>query len=172
MGRLLCWFLLVEALPWTRRSPESMEPWTGSPVELQRLRLSYPVAELLRRRRSNAQLNFADRLYERATADSVPEEGGEARGAQNPSRPSEQYQTFSEPVRNVIDHRSRLLQKEVVVLSPGPTQKWLTFGLIDDLFRLKGLHFPILADVSGGANFLDELRTRLPPHRLFDLTRM
>ena len=64
------------------------------------------------------------------------------------------------------------MDKEVFILSPGSSQMKLTLNLIDQLFRLKGLFIPILTDISGCENFVEKLRTRLSPHRLFNMMQL
>lgn len=120
----------------------------------------------LRGMRPNVRLTFVDLLHERSHP-----AGGEASG-EGPGQREEEYQTFSERVRNVVDFKTRMAGKQVFVLAPNNTQRRLTMMLVDQLYRLKGLDAAIFADVSGCQSFVDVLRTRIPPHRLFDLTAL
>jgi hypothetical protein len=138
------------------------------------------IATRLRAISPNASLTFVDRLHEgaeRGTAKPVPDqatkepEGAKGKDGRN-AKDQKEYQTFSERVRNVIEYREHLEHKRVFVLSPSSTQRALTLNLIDRLFSLKGLSTPILVDISGCETFLPALRTRLPPHRLFNLNTM
>ena len=124
----------------------------------------------LRGIRSNLRMNYVDTLFEGTLEDAAPaeEKVGPPRPPEGPKR-SEDYQTFSERVRNVIQARDLLVAKDVFVISPANTQERLTISVIDQLFRLRGLAQPIFADISGCPSFVDTLRTRLPPHRLFNL---
>ncbi len=122
----------------------------------------------LRGLRPNTELNFVHRLFERSVAP-PPVEGEEAAPDAAPGRKKEDYQTFSERVRNVIEYRRRLMEKEVFVLSPGRSQGRLTINVLDQLFRLKGLFVALLVDASNAEEFIGQLRTRLPPHRLFSI---
>ncbi|MBI3993431.1 MAG: hypothetical protein HY342_09160, partial [Candidatus Lambdaproteobacteria bacterium] len=127
----------------------------------------------LRGIRSNVRLNFVDTLFEGTLDDEAPaeEDGAPPRPPEGPRR-SEDYQTFSERVRNVIQARDLLVAKDVYVISPANTQERLTVSVIDQLFRLRGLFLPIFADVSGCPAFEDTLRARLPPHRLFNMSEL
>jgi hypothetical protein len=58
------------------------------------------------------------------------------------------------------------------VVAPNNTQRQLAVGVIDQLYRLKGVHTAIFVDVSGCTDLLDALRTRIPAHRLFDLNAL
>jgi hypothetical protein len=128
----------------------------------------------LKQLRSNLDLYFVHRLYERAAADRAAAEAEEeeGEGAQAKRSAQEQFQTFTERVRNVIEARRRITRKSVFVVSPGSSQRRLTLTLIDQLFGLKGLYTPVLTDIAGCANFVDDLRTRLPPHRMFNMNRI
>ncbi|MBI4082701.1 MAG: hypothetical protein HY423_08835 [Candidatus Lambdaproteobacteria bacterium] len=135
-----------------------------------RLRLIHPTIPL----------TFVQRLHEQQVA---PDEPGaappqaeataeDAAGEEAAATGSKEYQTFSERVRNVIELKERLTKKEVFVLSPSNTQARTTLAVIERLYRLKGLFVPILCDVSGCESFVDDLRARLPPHRLFNLNQL
>jgi hypothetical protein len=126
------------------------------------------IATRLRAMRPQASLTFVDRLCEGAERAQAVESGGEAPG----SKDAKEFQTFSERVRNVIDCREKLEGKQVFALSPANTQRALTLNLIDRIFALKGLATPVLVDVSGCESFVPALRSRLPPHRLFNLNAL
>ena len=133
------------------------------------------IATRLKTIRPESQLIFVDRLHEgseRSQNSSDGEEEDEPKQASVKDGKEKEFQTFSERMRNVIGYRERLAGKEVFVLSPSNTQRALTLSLIDRIFALKGLFTPILVDVSGCQSFVPLLRTRLPPHRLFDLNRL
>jgi hypothetical protein len=83
-----------------------------------------------------------------------------------------EFQTFSERVRQCIEFRQRMGRKRVVILSPANTQKALTLNLIDQLFRLKGLYLTVMVDLSSADSFAGDLLSRVPPHRLFDLSAL
>lgn len=126
----------------------------------------------LRKVRPATDLGFGQVLYERTAK--VPQSSEEEADATSTDlgQKKEQFQTFSERARNVIQYRRHVQSKAVFVLSPGNTQRRLTINVIDQLFRLKGIFTPVLADISGCEVFVDELRTRLPPHRLFDMNQL
>lgn len=138
------------------------------------------VSMRFRTRHPSLTLTFVDTLHERAQPPPPREEGGSgsdtATGPQQPeaghaTREAE-FQTFSDRVREVVRFRETLAGKDVFVLSPNNPQRQLTLGVLDALYRLKGVHTAVFADISGCQAFLDELRTRVPPHRLFDLTAL
>jgi hypothetical protein len=120
----------------------------------------------LRAIRPDAALVFVDRLWEGAEQAAHPKPG-EDEGPRKEKKERE-FQTFSERVRNVIATREHLEGKHVFVLSPANTQRALTMNLIDRLFSLKGLDTPILVDIASCEAIVPALRTRLPPHRLFN----
>jgi len=128
------------------------------------------VAIRLRAQRANTPLTFAQQLFERGQAEPPPE--GDEAAAEERRTGTENYQTFSERVRNIIELREQLGAKQVFVISPANTQHRITITVIDRLFRLKGLDVPIFADISRCESFVDALRRRLPPHRLFNLNRL
>lgn len=123
----------------------------------------------LRQVRPATDLGFVQQLYGKGVKlpDTAEEENEAATQIQG--QKADQHQTFTERAQSVIQYRRHLLTKSVFVLSPGPKQRDLTISVIDQLARLKGLFTPILADISNCEVFLDDLRTRLPPHRLFNL---
>ncbi len=126
------------------------------------------VAMKLREMHPHLKPTFVDLLFEKRAPAPGPA-GGEDR-EDSPGGPSvEVYQTFSERVRNVVEIRQRLEQKQVFVMSPAHTQKQLTLTLIDHIHRFKGMLTPVFIDVTHCAAFINELRARIPPYRLFDL---
>jgi hypothetical protein len=124
----------------------------------------------LRGIRPEAALVFVDRLWEGAERAAQPQ-AGENGDARNEKKQRE-FQTFSERVRNVVETREHLEGKRVFVLSPANTQRALTINLIDRIFSLKGLDTPILVDIAACEAIVPALRTRLPPHRLFNRNEM
>jgi len=129
----------------------------------------------LRAIRNDAKLNFVDHLFEGRIAESAaedePGQGGEAT-AQPGSEKKQEFQTYTDRVRNVIESRELLSGKAAFVFSPINTQARLTLSVMDQLFRLRGLFVPIFVDISGCGAFEDQLRRRLPPHRLFDMNAL
>ncbi|MCH8074619.1 MAG: hypothetical protein IIC64_02245 [SAR324 cluster bacterium] len=102
-----------------------------------------------------------------------PEEEGENKKVETVKSGSiESYQTFSERVRNVVEVRERLDRKKAFVMSPAHTQRQLTLNLLDHLQRLKGMQIPIFIDVSLCQAYVNDLRTRVPPYRLFTLSSL
>ena len=131
------------------------------------------IAMRLRSMHPNLRLTFVNRLFEQVhPALRSSGEKGESVEAQQELAKREEYQTFSERVRNVIEYRERLEKKRIIVMAPGNTQRQLTMTLLDQLHRLKGVHTPIFADISGCAGFVDQLRTRIPPYRLFNMNAL
>ncbi len=130
------------------------------------------IAMQLRAMRPNVRLTFVDLLHEHAHPAPRARSRSEAAREGRPRAGGEDYQTFSERVRNVIGFRERLAGKRVFVMSPANPQRQLTLMLLEQLYRLKGLHTPIFADVSGCQSFVDQLQTRIPPHRLFELNAL
>ncbi len=128
------------------------------------------IAMRLRSMHPNLRLTFVNRLFEQVhpTLRSSSGEGDSVETEQEKAK-REEYQTFSERVRNVVEYRERLERKQVIVMSPSNTQRQLTLTLLDQLYRLKGVHAPIFADISGCGSFVDQLRTRIPPYRLFEM---
>lgn len=139
----------------------------------------------LRAMRPNVRLTYVDMLHEQkfteeqsdadasgkdASGKDGPGEDSAAKAAQKTRR--EDYQTFSERMRNILEIRARLENKRVFVLSPTNTQQRLTMSLIDRLYRFIGVPTPIFVDISGCESFVDELRKRIPPYRLFKLNEM
>jgi hypothetical protein len=129
------------------------------------------IAMRLRAMHPSQRLTFLDALHEgpRAAAPDEAESEGDAESA--PVRGGD-HQTFSERVRNVVDFRERMEARRAFVISPNNTQRRLTLGVIDQLYRLKGVHTAIFVDISGCEGFVDALRTRIPPHRLLDLNAL
>lgn len=125
------------------------------------------ISSRFRATQPNHRLNFVDLLHEGSASAPTQEEGKEKARAKE-----KEYQTFSERVRNVIETRERLADKEIFVLSPANSQRNLTLALVDRLFALKGLFTPILIDVSNCESFVDALQSRIPPHRMFNLNEM
>lgn len=127
----------------------------------------------LRQIRPATDLGFVQHLFGKGVKLPTPdEEEGEAAAAPAQEQKAEQGQTFTQRAQSVIQYRRHMQAKSVFVLSPGPTQRDLTISVIDQLARLKGLFTPILADISNCDVFIDDLRTRLPPHRLFNLNQL
>jgi len=126
------------------------------------------IAMGLRRVHPNLHLTFVDALHEHAPGGAAGD-GGAAPAA---PRRTEEHQTFSGRVRRVIDLRERMAGVRAVVLAPTNPQRRLALAAIDQLYRLMGVHTPILVDESGCESFLDALRTRIPPHRLFDMNAL
>ena len=120
----------------------------------------------LRAIRPEAALVFVDRLWEGAEGARQPRPGED--GEPPKEKKDREFQTFSERVRNVIETREHLEGKRAFVLSPANTQRALTINLIDRIFSLKGLDTPILVDIAACEAIVPALRTRLPPHRLFN----
>ena len=127
----------------------------------------------LRQVRPATDLGFVQHLFGKGVKlPDTSEEEGDAPSAPAQGQKAEQFQTFAQRARSVIQYRRHMQTKSVFVLSPGPSQRDLTISVIDQLARLKGLFTPILADISNCDVFIDELRTRLPPHRLFNLNQL
>jgi len=148
----------------------------------------------LKRQRATVRINFVDALWDASagavTMDSANQAGtkrdegarsGAAMGGDPPGKTGAgpardargaEFQTFSERVRQCINFRLRMERKRVVILSPANTQKALTLNLIDQLFRLKGLYVTVMVDISSADSFAGDLLSRVPPHRLFDLTSL
>jgi len=149
----------------TERSVALADRWLG------RVNLS------LRRIHPNLRLGFIKQLFDDPQGEGGAEgEEGAAQGAgltegqEAPRKQGKDYQTFSVRVRNAVRIRERLEKKQVVVMSPNNTQKQLTLMLLEQIYRLKGVHLPVLVDISSCASFADDLHAHVPPHRLFDLT--
>ncbi len=130
----------------------------------------------------NIRVNFVDSLWGQAP-DAAPgdkpapeDKPGEGAGAESEPRPkdgkAQEFQTFSVRALQVIDFRTRMQDREVFVISPSNNQKNLTLSLIDQLLRLKGLFAIIFVDTSSAESFAKELRSSLPPHRVFDLNQL
>ncbi|MCZ6472594.1 MAG: hypothetical protein O6934_04070 [SAR324 cluster bacterium] len=130
------------------------------------------ITTQLKSLRSGTDLNFVSQLHEGGVLPASSGEGEENKPAVKQTRGTGQFQTFSSRLREVIANRKRVTAKSVFVLSPGGAQKELTINLIDQVLKLNGLFTPILADISSGEAFIDDLRTRLPPHRLFNLNEI
>jgi hypothetical protein len=131
------------------------------------------IAMGLRAMHPAVRLTYVDALHEGPRAP-APEEA-DAPAAEpdaGPARGRGDHQTFSERVRNLIAFRERMDAKRAFVLSPNNTQRALALGVIDELYRLKGVHTPIFVDSSGCETLVDALRIRIPPHRLFDLNAL
>ena len=130
------------------------------------------ITTRLRNMRPETDLNFVHQLHELASVQATSTDDDDGKLAVEQTRSKGRYQTFPHRLRNVMEYRQRVTAKSVYVLSPGSSQRQLTINLIDQLFRLKGIFTPILADVTSSEGFIDQLRTRLPPHRLFNLTQL
>jgi hypothetical protein len=134
----------------------------------------------LRQIRPNARVNFADVLFDRTPADvkalaeaAAPNDGKPAaEGKTIGEGRSQEFQTFSERVRNAVEFTKWMAPKAVIVISPSNTQQKLVMSLIDQLYRLKGIYLPILVNIAGCDSYVDALLTRIPPHRLFDLNEL
>jgi hypothetical protein len=140
------------------------------------------ISMRLRTMHPTVRLTFVDDLHEQARAP-APEEEAETDSAGAPGTTAggaeaaagarrEDHQTFSERVRNVVEFRARMEGVRAFVVAPNNTQRQLAVGVIDQLYRLKGVHTAIFVDVSGSMDLLDALRTRIPAHRLFDLNAL
>ncbi|MDH4121775.1 MAG: hypothetical protein OEV94_08745 [Deltaproteobacteria bacterium] len=80
------------------------------------------------------------------------------------------HQTFTLRSKEVLAIRHRLEKKTVFVLAPLANQRAMTLGLVEQLYRLKGLFTVIWVDISNADSLADELRGWIPPHRLIELT--
>ncbi|MDH4225411.1 MAG: hypothetical protein OEW12_07175 [Deltaproteobacteria bacterium] len=118
--------------------------------------------------RPGASLAFVNQLFEGRA--SPVAEGQEGEPAARPPQ-GEEYQTFSQRGRDVLETILRMEKKEVFVISPAASQKELARGVIEQLYRVKGLFSPVFLDVSGSQALADELRVLIPPHRFFDLLK-
>jgi hypothetical protein len=127
----------------------------------------------LRRQRANVRINFVDVMWESGTVAPPPSTHPDAADSASkvPTKDARtpEFQTFSERMRQCIEFRARMAQKQYVILSPANTQKNLTLNLIDQLFRLKGLSLTVMVDISSADSFEVELLSRVPPHRLFNM---
>ena len=134
------------------------------------------IAMRLRGMHPNIKPTFVNVLFERKAPAVKPVNGEEADGKAKEEAPKsgrmESYQTFSERVRNVVEVRERLDRKKAFVMSPAHTQRQLTLNLLDHLQRLKGMQIPIFIDVSLCQAYVNDLRTRVPPYRLFTLSSL
>ena len=130
----------------------------------------------LRGMHPNIKPTFVNVLFEKKAPAATPVKGegagGKAKGENGKSGRVESYQTFSERVRNVVEVRERLDRKKAFVMSPSHTQRQLTLNLLDHLQRLKGMQIPIFIDISLCQAYVNVLRTRVPPYRLFTLSSL
>ncbi|MEE8434023.1 MAG: hypothetical protein V3S64_04470, partial [bacterium] len=134
------------------------------------------IAMRLRGMHPNIKPTFVNVLFEKKAPAAKPanadEADGNAKGEAGKSGSVESYQTFSERVRNVVEVRERLDRKKAFVMSPAHTQRQLTLNLLDHLQRLKGMQIPIFIDISLCQAYVNVLRTRIPPYRLFTLSSL
>lgn len=132
------------------------------------------IAMRLRSMHPNIKPTFVNVLFEKKASAAKTADGEEtdakATAKTGKQGSVESYQTFSERVRNVVEVRERLERKKAFVMSPSHTQRNLTLNLLDHLQRLKGMQIPIFIDISLCQAYVNVLRTRVPPHRLFTLS--